>query len=290
MSDSLTIISELLRTAGFQQVTAPLCQNIMNIVDVTEVTTLAYAGTVWSCPQTYLAYLEEQLPKYPAAKGVFTVGYIYRNHSEPRAVCEFIGPGHTTQGLMKLMGLGEVTTNTVDIAWNQTNAMECRQGGRVALEFSQRGTDPLVMRQAFYNQEQTSQLVKLFTRIRVTTELEKYLEIKELRRPRIGGCVYLDTVQFGQPTKATTIPTSTLVNQPVKEPVGKDQMVKDQMVKDQMVKDQMADGDVVKAAKLSSTKPKNRLQGSTGPPMVPPKSLEDNMRDLAQFVKSTKKS
>ena len=212
MVDSVTEISKVLLGQGFQQVPAPLGETLMDITDITGVTTVAYGGKVYVLPQTYQAYLEKQLGNYPTAKGIFTIGYVYHNHQEPRVVCELVAPGYTTSTLMKVLNLGQVTTKTGSATWNQSHAMECQQDGRVSVVFNQRLTDPNLMRQAFYHNMPTVALAQQFTRIRVSTELEEYLETRCLRLPRIAGTIYLDQVRLGQTTvTVSTDPTTASV-------------------------------------------------------------------------------
>ena len=278
MVDSVTEISKVLLGQGFQQVPAPLGETIMDITDLSGITAVAYGGKVCVLPQTYQAYLEKQLDNYPTAKGIFTIGYVYHNHQEPRVVCELVAPGYTTSTLMKVLNLGQVTTKTGSAKWNQSHAIECHQAGRVSVEFNQRQTDPSLMRQAFYHQMPTVALVQQFTRIRVSTELEEYLETSCISLPRIAGTIYLDQVRLGQPTVSlATDPVTTSVTATVNQhnsPIGTDESRSG-----------------IQKPSAPKSKPKARLPngGSVIPPMVQPKSLEDNMKDLADFVKNSKK-
>ena len=83
MSATVTEISDLLRSAGFQQVVAPLGVNLCDVIDPVSVDTVAYGGKVCNLPQSYQTHLEMVWSRYPQAQGLYTIGYVYLDHTEP---------------------------------------------------------------------------------------------------------------------------------------------------------------------------------------------------------------
>lgn len=253
--DQQSTLNDLLTKNGFQQVTPALQINLCNITDPVTVETVAYSGQVCALPQSYQVFLDLELGKYPEARGVYTFGYVYQNHAEPKLVCELVAQGQSPETLTKMLGLGKVTLTNNTSRWSELATTGCVQSGRETVQYLQKNTNPLELRTNFYQKQPTSVLFRKFTRTRVTSELEEYLEADVLSQPRLGAVINLQLVKLNQGSMA-------IAPQPA----------------------------LVSAARTTPKRTESKPPPKPKPkPMesIPTPSLEANMKDLADFVKST---